>query len=127
MSLSKILVEFAPAEPLPFYTLTKTLSLLSVMERFEPLLSAALFLGLFCMAALLTASGVKTAALCAGTEEKPWHRWAFCGAAFLLTDVARRLPDAVRMAVTATFWGLVPILAQVIVGIKKSKKRRKKS
>ena len=118
--------QLTAAEPLPFYTLTKTLSLLSVMERFEPLLSAALFLGLFCMAALLTASGVKTAALCAGTEEKPWHRWAFCGAAFLLTDAARRLPDGVRVGGTAVFWGLMPRLAQVIVGITKVGKKAKK-
>ena len=40
------------AEKLPFYMLTKSLSILSVMERFEPVLSVALLIGMFCMAAL---------------------------------------------------------------------------
>ena len=118
--------QITAAERLPFYTLTKTLSLLSVMERFEPILSAALFLGLFCMAALLTEASAKCAAECAGARRKAWLGWVGCAAAFLLMEPARQLPETIWVVGAATFWGAAPLLAQVIVVIKKVEKVGKK-
>lgn len=45
--------ELARQEPLPFLTLTKSLSVLSVMQRFELLLSVAQLLGLFALLTML--------------------------------------------------------------------------
>ena len=113
-------------ERLAFYTLTKTISILPVMERFEPVLSAALFLGMFCMAALLADSCAQTASRAAGKRKKKWEVWAVCAAALALSKPVRAMPEAVWSAGAVAFWGLAPILAQVVVGIKKVKKKAKK-
>ena len=118
--------EVVQEEKLAFYTLTKTVSILSVMERFEPVLSAALFLGMFCMAALLADSCAQAASRAVGREKKKWEAWAVCAAALGLSEAVRGLPQTVWSAGAVAFWGLVPILAQVVVGIKKVKKKAKK-
>ena len=116
--------ELARQEPLPFLTLTKSLSVLSVMQRFELLLSVAQLLGLFALLTMLAcAAGTMAAAvrrrngigetrrrhvLSAGVRRKlSWHM---------------RLPMWVWAVGAAVFWGVVPILTQVIVNIKKSEK-----
>ena len=118
--------EVVREERLAFYTLTKTISILPVMERFEPVLSAALFLGMFCMAALLADSCAQTASRAAGRRKKKWEAWAVCAAALALSKPVRAMPEAVWSAGAVAFWGLAPILAQVVVGIKKVKKKAKK-
>ena len=118
--------EVVREERLAFYTLTKTISILPVMERFEPVLSAALFLGMFCMAALLADSCAQTASRAAGRRKKKWEVWAVCAAALALSKTVRAMPEAVWSAGAVAFWGLAPILAQVVVGIKKVKKKAKK-
>ena len=114
--------QITAAEKTPFYTLTKTLSLLSVMERFEPLLSAALFAGVFCMASLLTETIVKCAAADKNIGIKQWYVWAVCIAAFVLMEPVRQMPEMVWSIGAAIFWGVAPLLAQVIVAIKKVEK-----
>ena len=115
------------AEKLPFYMLTKSLSILSVMERFEPVLSVALLIGMFCMAALLAECAAKLGCAARGIGRRNWHGAAVCAAAFALSFWIDRLPEAIWSAGAALFWGLIEILAQVVVGIKKKKKGAKKS
>ena len=52
--------------------------------------------------------------------------WAVCAAALALSKPVRAMPEAVWSAGAVAFWGLAPILAQVVVGIKKVKKKAKK-
>lgn len=113
-------------EAMPFYTLTKSLRLLSVMERFEPVLSAALYLGLFCMATLLNAACEKTLVLALGFRRTQWLPFGICAAAYGLSFAVRRLPQVVWSAGAAVFWGGVPVLAQLVVAIKKVRKKAKK-
>ena len=114
------------AEKLPFYSMTKSLSILSVMERFEPVLSVALLIGMFCMAALLAECAAKLGCAALGTERRKWHCAALCAAAFGLSFGVDRLPEELWSAGAALFWGLTVILAQVVVGIKKDEKKEKK-
>ena len=110
------------AEKLPFYTLTKSLSILSVMERFEPVLSVALLIGMFCMAALLAECAAKLGCAALGTGRRNWHGAAVCAAAFALSFRIDRLPETIWSAGAALFWGMIAVLAQVVVGIKKGEK-----
>ena len=110
------------AEKLPFYMLTKSLSILSVMERFEPVLSVALLIGMFCMAALLAECAAKLGCAALGNGRRNWHGAAVCTAAFGLSFWIDRLPEAIWSAGAALFWGVNVILAQVVVGIKKGEK-----
>lgn len=119
--------EVTQAERMPFYTLTKTLSLLNVMERLEPVLSAALYLGLFCMASLLTESCAECLCAAVGPGKKSWMSWAVCAAAFALCGPVCRLDEWIWSLGSAVCWGMVPILVQVVVGIKKDEKKVKKS
>ena len=121
--LSPALVQ---AERFSYYTLTKNMSLLSVMERFEPVLSGSLFVGYFCLASLL----VESASAQLGAAIGKWHGGrrtiALCAAAYGLSYAADRIPDAIRTAGSAVFWGLMPSLALLIVAIKKVRKKAKK-
>jgi hypothetical protein len=47
----------AAAEPLPFYALVKSLTVFGVLERFEPLYSAAVLASGFCLVSLLLDAG----------------------------------------------------------------------
>ena len=114
------------AERFSYYTLTKNMSLLSVMERFEPVLSGSLFVGYFCLASLL----VESASAQLGAAMGKWHGGrrtiALYAAAYGLSYAADRIPDAIRTAGSAVFWGLMPSLALLIVAIKKVRKKAKK-
>ena len=113
----------ANTQRVPLLTLTKSLSVLSVMQRFELLLSVALMLGLF---ALLTACGCAAMHLAQapGTDggRKP-AAGGFWLLAFAGSFLAGGIPMWFWTVGAAIFWGILPILTQVIVNIKNSKKR----
>lgn len=111
--------QVAAAETPALYAAAKSLSVFSVMERFEAILSAAMFLGLFCMTSLLAQSG--GAALCAG--KRKWPAAAVCAAAYASMNTCKRLPDWFWQGGAAVCWGILPISALLIVAIKKSEKR----
>lgn len=114
-------------EVFAFYALTKNMRLFSVIERFEPVLSASLVAGYFCILTLLVQAG--TAQLCAAVPVWDEKRVApaLCAAAFGASFVAARVPPLVRQSGAAVFWGLIPALALLIVGIKKYEKSEKSS
>ena len=114
--------ELAGASELPIYTLTKSLSVLSVMERFEPLLSVSLMLGLFLLLmGIVCAAGNLTQRI-GGAKRADHGTAAFCLLAFAGSLGADRVPVVCWTIGTATFWGILPVLTLVIVGIKKIKK-----
>lgn len=114
--------ELARQEPLPFLTLTKSLSVLSVMQRFELLLSVAQLLGVFALLAMLVcAAGSMTEAIRRKRPAKN-ESGVFCLLAFGGSFFAYRLPIWLWAVGAAIFWGIVPVLTQVIVNIKKTEK-----
>lgn len=108
------------------YTLTKSISILDILERFEVLLSAAVTAGVFCLNGwmahiclhqwkILTSDRWKVSApivlflAACGLSRLPlpWLGWGIC-------------------LLGAIFWGAVPLAAQFVGYAKKSKKIEKK-
>ena len=114
--------ELARQEPLPFLTLTKSLSVLSVMQRFELLLSVAQLLGLFALLAMLVCAAENMMDTVRQRKRTGSAGGVFCLLAFGGSFLAYRLPIWVWAVGAAIFWGVVPILTQVIVNIKKTEK-----
>lgn len=113
-------------EPFAFYALTKNMRLFSVIERFEPVLSASLVAGYFCILTLLVQAGAAQVSAAVPEWEENRLTPALCVLAFGASFVVGRVPQLVRQIGAAVFWGLVPALALLIVGIKKVRKKRKK-
>ena len=109
----------------PFYTLTKSISVIGVMERFEVLLSAALTAGIFCLMGIFTH-------ICGDTLEKrvPKAGKSAYALTFALGAAASLLPKAWLQAavagLAAIFWGIVPIATQSGGSRKKDEKNEKK-
>lgn len=114
--------ELARQEPLPFLTLTKSLSVLSVMQRFELLLSVAQLLGLFALLAMLVCAAESMADMMKRKRGTESRSGVFCLLAFGGSFLAYRLPIWIWAVGAAIFWGVMPILTQVIVNIKKTEK-----
>lgn len=114
--------ELAGASKLPLYTLTKSLSVLSVMERFEPLLSVSLMLGLFLLLQGIVCAAGNLTQLIGGAKQADHGTAAFCLLAFAGSLGADRVPVVCWAIGAATFWGILPVLTLVIVSIKKIKK-----
>lgn len=113
----------AQTDAFPFYTMTQSISVLGVMERFEPVVSAALTAGGFCMLALLCLSnGAILRALGWRLPVGPVNFLLGAGAMWL----SRGLPDWVTAAGTAIFWGLLPLATLLVGSLKKSGKNEKK-
>lgn len=103
----------------PFYTVSQSLSVLGVMERLEPIVSAALFMGFFALESLLLEAGreqiERAAPIIAG---KRWARAALGIAVFGLSFLTDGIPAEVWALGAAVCWGIVPLLTQLIVAIK---------
>lgn len=106
-------------EVFPFYTLTKSISLLGVMERFEVILSAALTTGIFCLMGIFSH-------ICGSILEKQFPRagenvyclvFAVSALAALVNTAWLRLLIAILAPI---FWGIVPIITQLVGLGKKS-------
>lgn len=103
----------------PFYTVSQSLSVLGVMERLEPVVSAALLLGFFALESLLLEAAreqiVWAAPIIAG---KRWARVALGIVVFGLSFVTDGIPAEVWALGAAVCWGIAPLLTQLIVAIK---------
>lgn len=114
--------ELAGVSKLPVYTLTKSLSVLSVMERFEPLLSVSLMLGLFLLLMGIVCAAGNLTKLIREAKQTERGTAAFSLLAFAGSLGADRIPAVLWTIGAAIFWGILPVLTLVIVGIKKIKK-----
>ncbi len=118
--------QLVQADALPFYTLAKSLSILSVMERLEPLVSAVLYLSFFALSALLTQSCA--ALFCGALRRDDAPRWlapAVCALALAFGWVACPLPGWLSGGGAAVFWGVFPLAALLVVAVKKDRKKQK--
>ncbi len=116
------------AEVVPFYTLCRSMSILSVMERFEPLLSAVMYLGFFCLESLLiSAAGSMLSAVISSRAKPPQLlHVALCGAAWGASMVPNGVPQGVLHVGAGLFWGIFPLLTLLVVAIKKDQNFDKK-
>lgn len=107
----------AVAEPFPFYTATKTVSILGAMERLEPLVSAAVTAGGFCLLGMICAANgrIVAAFLPCAAKFTALLNFFIGGAAMW---IAKLLPTAVLAAGTAIFWGVFPLLT-LSLGVRK--------
>ena len=104
---------------LPFYTVSQSLSVLDVMERLEPLVSAALLMGFFALESLLLASAqAQLGRALPQIFEAPWAIWALGVLTFGLSFAAGRIGENAWALSAAVCWGILPLLTQLIVAIK---------
>lgn len=108
----------AASEPFPFYTAAKSVSVLGAMERLEPLVSAALTAGGFCLLALLCAANGRIVAAFLPRAEKftALLNLTLGSGAVWLSGV---LPQGAVAAGTAIFWGLFPFIVLCLGSRKK--------
>ena len=117
--------QVAAREPFALYTLTKSVSLLSVMQRFEALLSVGTMTGAYLLLTLLVCCAKNIVRLLAPRAEN-WAPGAFCVLAFFGGEVVDRIPAAAWITGAAVFWGFLPALTQWVVVRKKDGKNTKK-
>lgn len=108
----------AAAEPFPFYTMTKGISVFGTMERFEALISAAMTAGGFCLLGLLCMASTRIM----GAVHSKLRVVAapvnfFVGGAAIW--VSAWIPETVFAVGTAIFWGVVPVSALFLARRKK--------
>lgn len=117
--------EVASQEMFPFYTAAKSVSVLGAMERLEPLVSAALTLGGFCMLSLLCRVNEEILQNMFPQKTKYTFGWNFVlggGCSFLIGSISATL----LAAGTAIFWGVVPLLILEVGVLKNIEKSEKK-
>ena len=103
----------------PFYTVSQSLSVLGVMERLEPVVSAALLLGFFALESLLLEAGREQIVWAApNLAEMRWARVALGIVVFGLSFVTDGIPAEAWALGAAVCWGIAPLLTQLIVAIK---------
>jgi len=115
--------ELAGQSGQPFALLVRSLSLFGVLERFEPLYSAALLLSLFCLCALFLQAGVSLlqelpAFACSGTLPLLLYLPVLAAA-----RAADRFKPVFWMLGSTVFWGIIPILILLVVLLKKVRKK----
>ncbi len=109
----------AAMEELPFYEAVKGLRGPTVLQRLEPLASAAMLLGYFCAMTLLLC----TAGSAVDARAKQWRYLlpAFCAGAASI--IAERLNKTIWIVGGTVFWGGIP-LGILLVGYCRKKQKK---
>ena len=108
--------ELAAARTVPLYDLAQSVSLFGVVERIEPLLSAAMTMGVF---ALLSALACAGQALADTLWPWTWSGSAVCAAAAGMMYLTRNVPPEVLTAGAVVFWFAVPVATVGVVRIRR--------
>lgn len=98
--------EVARAEQVPLYELARSVSVLGVVERIEPLLSAAMTLGIYC---LISGLACACQELAGQILPQRWYGSLCCLAAGGTMFLANILPQQFLIAGNLTFFCLLPI------------------
>lgn len=111
----------AAEEAFPLYEAAKSVSLFGVLGRLEPLVSAAVSMGGFCLLCLLcSANGSILKALTPGKNSSTAPINFFSGLLFFWLSAL--LPAAVTAIGTAIFWGVFPLGTLLLGSRKKDEK-----
>ena len=110
--------ELAARSKNAFYDLSRSVSILGVMERIEPLVSAAMTMGVFCLL---------TGQLCAVRALIPGKYTAFltAGAAALAMFPAKLLPMPLLTAGNVLFWILPTVMSTLKAPLRKGSCHRR--
>lgn len=103
--LSRPLADSLPA---PLYTAAQSVRVFGALERLEPMLSAAMTMGVFC---LLSGLACGCQALGAGLGLGKWTGPVACVLAMMLMGPAKMLTPGMLTAGACIFWLAVPLLA----------------
>lgn len=109
--------ELAAVLDAPLYTVAQSVSLFGVMERMEPLLSAAMTMGVFCLLSSM-------ACACRALANRKWTGPAACLLAALAMGPARRIPLPILTLGAILFWLLIPMITVLISRRLQSPSRR---
>lgn len=104
----------AAQEAFPFYEAAKSVRILGAMERLEPLVSAALTAGGFCMLGLVCAVNERILSILAPRKKNLGASVHFFGGGALLWG-SSLISGAALAVCTAIFWGILPVLIQLVV------------
>lgn len=110
--------QLARGKVIAFYALSCSISLFGVLERFEALMAACVFLGCTSTAALILRAG--RVLLPCGEVSRDWLTAAACTAVIFCPSLP--LPSMLFTSVIAILWVIVPYMAQSVVGLKKDEK-----
>ena len=98
----------AGSRTVPLYDLAQSVSLFGVVERIEPLLSAAMTMGVF---SLLSALACACQALGNQVYSWPWNGAAACVVSACVMYLTRGIPVKLLTAGASVFWVLIPLVA----------------
>ena len=110
----------ARSQPSPLYSLAQSVSLFGVVERIEPLLSAAMTMGAFC---LVSAMACACGNLWGQIRSWRWSGVVCCAAAGTLMKPAQSIDFRVITAGNAVFMVVIPVVI-VLLGKQREKKAR---
>lgn len=106
-----------------FYEVSRSLSLLGIVERFESVVAAALTLGYFCTLCYIFSTAAQiTGKIKSGWEKQGASICAVVGSVLLFAGI--NIPPELLLSGCVVMWVLVPVFSTVI-GRKKQKKARK--
>ena len=112
----------AGEEAFAVYTMAKSVSVFGVMERLEPVVSAALTAGGFCLLAVLCLANAKTARTLGWKKRTGIGNFLLGCAGYLAGTV---LPEGVQALAAAICWGIVPLVTLWVASVKKLQKNQK--
>ena len=112
----------AGEEAFAVYTMAKSVSVFGVMERLEPVVSAALTAGGFCLLAVLCLANAKTARAIGWKRRTGIGNFLLGCTGYLAGTV---LPEGVQAVAAAICWGIVPLVTLWVASVKKLQKNQK--
>ena len=112
----------AGEEAFAVYTMAKSVSVFGVMERLEPVVSAALTAGGFCLLSVLCLANAKTARAIGWKRRTGIGNFLLGCTGYLAGTV---LPEGVQAVAAAICWGMVPLVTLWVASVKKLQKNQK--
>ena len=112
----------AGEEAFAVYTMAKSVSVFGVMERLEPVVSAALTAGGFCLLSVLCLANAKTARAIGWKRRTGIGNFLLGCTGYLAGTV---LPEGVQAVAAAICWGIVPLVTLWVASVKKLQKNQK--
>lgn len=103
--------ELTARRAVPLYDLAQSVSLFGVMERIEPLLSAAMTMGVFALLSSLTCAA---RALADQLRSGQWNTAAVCGFAGISMVLTKDMPAELVAVGALVFWMVIPAIVLLI-------------
>lgn len=115
-------LELAEKEAHPFWFVSRSISVLGVMERFEAVVSSMLAMSFCTLLACLLALGAKAGTALVPLASNALAVWLTAALGFGALWLAPMLPEQLWQGMMSIFWGILPALTLGIVRGKKIEK-----